>query len=402
MRKYVILLLSVLFAACQQTDTPLPTPIDLDAVAANATATTVRATEAAQPTATRVRTGPTLPPTFTPTASPIPVTEEPTPTPESLDPGRLYYIYNDDAIIALTADGSGETVVETFGAGQPMSDLTLSPNGELLAYIAPGPGSAREVFISSVDGSYRQQVSCLGFSEVHHLAWHPNGERLAFFAAQAPGDSLALYSASWIGSNNCPQGNRQIRLAVLDSASAGGVAYKPDGSAVYFSQQGLYSVNLSTGVVNGPLTPNTQQGFALKFNPVQQNLLAYLRPTVFSAPGEGNLVIFDTETGAIRYEDNTLNTHFEWSADGESMLVSTPANILLFNWSSQIATSLVNGVRIAPQAVFNPDNTRFAFLNGLADQPPQVYVMALDGRTPSQLTSHESGTIDHLIWTTGQ
>jgi hypothetical protein len=88
----------------------------------------------------------TLPPTWTPIPSSTPLpTDTPRPV-EDVSPnlGTIYYIYNGDSVIAVAVDGSRQEFILNFAT---ISYLTPSPDGELLAFIAPGSGSAYEVWI---------------------------------------------------------------------------------------------------------------------------------------------------------------------------------------------------------------------------------------------------------------
>ena len=159
----VIIILSVLAllivicaAACQPqaASQVLPTVMGADSpIAAAPTATVPLPTNQA----------PTLPATWTPSPEPTLIpSDTPSPTPEAKTEGsgHLFYIFNGDSVVRLAADGTSE---ELILVGNAPADLELSPDGTLLAYTAQGSGSAREVYVSNLDGTYTQQVSCLGF-----------------------------------------------------------------------------------------------------------------------------------------------------------------------------------------------------------------------------------------------
>lgn len=406
---------AIILAACQQDNEPLPTLIDLNVVAAAQIADAATATESARltglPTATRVRTGPTLPPTFTPTplptVTPIDPASVPTSTPEGYNPaGVIYYIYNGDAIMTVQGDGSSEQIIETFGVGQMLSDLTLSPDGELLAYIAPGNGLAREVYISSLDGTYRQQVTCLNYREVRNLTWSPDSERLAFIAAPESGAPSNVYSASWIGANACPTGNRQIAEVTLNSLNLRDVAYSPDGNRLFFSDNEIYALDLTTRTVSPPLTVTLGFGpdFELEFRPGDLYTLTYLRSSRNPPAQEGTITIINVEsinrTADIIYQESAITQSIQWGKSGNFLLVSSLDSALLFNWNSRLAKSVVTALDSSPQAVLNPAENRIAYVAPDPANPaiPQIFVTGLDGFDQTQITFHTEGTIQDMIW----
>lgn len=411
----LLVLVVVFLAACQQEEEPLPTLIDLQAVSANETAAAATATESARltalPTATRVRTGPTLPPTFTstpePTQTAIDPASLPTSTPEGYNPtGVIYYIFNGDSIAAVAGDGSSETIIETFGVGQPITDLTLSPDGTLLAYAAPGNGLAREIYISSLDGTYRQQVTCLNYQVLHNLAWSFDSQRLAFIAAPTPDDPLNVYSAAWIGANNCPEGNSQRQEVTTNSVNVRDVTYNLEGTHLFFSDNQTYALNLDTGAITAPLTLTQGFGadFAYAFRPGDPETLAYLRSLRNPPEREGTLTIIDVASLAGQapspYQESAVTQYFQWSEDGNFMLVSSLDSVLLWSWNTRIANSIITTLDMPPQAVFSPSENQIAYLAPDPQNPavPQIFTVGLDGFNPVQITFHEEGTISDMIW----
>ncbi|HRF95526.1 MAG TPA: hypothetical protein PLZ51_10040, partial [Aggregatilineales bacterium] len=58
-----------------------------------------------------------LPPTFTPTATEtIAPTRTPAPT-AIIETGKILFLYNDDSIIRINDDGTGQELIITFGVG---------------------------------------------------------------------------------------------------------------------------------------------------------------------------------------------------------------------------------------------------------------------------------------------
>jgi Tol biopolymer transport system component len=395
------LLLLIALAACQQEEAALPTQIDLAALAADETSTA-----AAAPTGVR----PTLPPTHTHTPPPTPTPSDVPSTPENFNgAGTIFFIYNDDSIIKLAGDGSREELIITFGVDQPITNLTLAPDGSLLAFVAPGSGSAREVYVASRDGAYIQQVSCLGFADVAALTWTPDSQTLTFVAAQSSGGPRDIYSADWIGSDTCPQGNNQRQILNLSSPALTDLTYNAAGDILYFSDNGIHALDLATGQVSAPITQGSALGsdYDLTFNPSNPNLLVYLRPTRLENQTGGQAILLDVDTTTIRpvpqFEGVTLIQQLDWSPDASLLLLSGLQDILLYNIETR-AQNRISGSLFPPQAVFSPDGQRIVYIGAdpASAHLQQLFVVDTEGVNARQITFHEEGTMNNLIWTSSQ
>ncbi len=404
MRCACIVVLLVVLVACQQDGRVLPTQVDINVLSD-------QTTETAMPTPTTIRMGPTLPPTFTPTPEPSATFVEPTTIPTETPigystKGTIYYIYNNDAIMALSADGSYEEIIVTFGIDQPISDLTLSPDGQLLAYVAPGNGAAREIYIASLDGTYTQQVTCLGFQELHKPAWSPDGEWLAFYGSQASGGPFDIYRASWVGANDCPAGNGQSRVADPDAAQVGDLIYSVDGDTIYFSNQETYAVDLNTFEMSDALTLTRGTGpdFGFAISPFETFLMAYLRSSSLQNDTDGDLLVIALDVlnprALVVLEQVAPTQKLEWSKDGKFLLTSTPFSILILDWMERRSESIITNTAFPPRAVYNPDDSRIAYIDADPNDPtlPQIYTVGLNGFNPEQITFHTEGSISDLIW----
>ncbi len=402
-----------LLAGCAGQSDVLPTAIDLAAIATNEAAIATNAaalTETPTPTNTPFSNAPTLPPTWT--AQPISADTTNTPAPTSTSPppgfsGTLYYILDEEAIVALSPDTGEETVIISFGAGRRISDLSLSPDGDLLAFIAPGNGSAREVYISSRDGSYIQPVSCLGFADIRAPSWRSDGQELAFFGAQARGVPLNLYAASWVGSGNCPAANNQRQLAQIDSFYGESIAYHTNGRTLYFTTDQVYSLNLTTGRVSPALTRGSRYGpdHALRFSPPDN--LAYMQQEIMpeGVPRTGSVFVLDVSSIVNpplnpAFAAGSLAQRIEWSDDGATLLVSSLNSVLLFNTNTGTSRSILTGLGLSPKADFSPSQERIAYLDAdpITPDQPQIYIVGLNGQNPQQVTFREAGAISDLLW----
>lgn len=404
----VVALLGLL-AACggkEEDPGPVPTLINLDANATEMALTFV-------PAATGTSRIPTLAPSFTPSATftvtPTATPTLPTATPEGFNPlGLIYFIYNGDSIVRARADGQSSELIITFGVGMLIRDMSLSPSGDYLAFVAPGNGSANEVYVASLDGSYVQRVSCLGFNDVRAPAWSPDSRELAFFATQAPGDPLNIFITAIEGSGNCPVENNQRQIGELNSTTLHDLVWDPTQPRLFFSDGPIFAINATSGEVSDALTPTSGFGpdHNLIFNPVAPNQLTYLRSerdiSTNTSGGQAYRidVAFTTSQPTPEPLPSGLTRSIAWSNDGHLLLSSGDTSISVFDTQRASARNLLGGLLIQPRATFSPDAARIAYVG----QDPtnaavqQVFVYDIDADTRAQVTSHPEGTVADLIW----
>lgn len=399
-----------LVTACQQepVQQALPTSLDLNAIS-----TSTSAAQTAQAATLVAQTPPTLPPTWTPSplASPPP-TETPaqqaTATAQGINTaGTIYFIFNGDSIAMLAGDGSNEQLIVV---GVVPADLTLSPDGSLLAYVADGSGSAREVFIANHDGSYIQQVSCLGFSRVLQPAWSHDSQQVAFFASQTPDGPMDVYVAGIVGSGQCPAGNGQRQLTRLASQTLRDLTWSANGEWVFFSNGPVLAVNVNNSETLPPLTMPTGFGpdFSLAHHP-RTDQLYYLKSDADLDSGRTGGRLAQLNTAEVAPDMTEIRTaelfaqHIEWNADGSYLLVSAGDGVLLLGKESGISVQVVRGNRFPPQPTISPDGAFVAYVNAGLENPavPQVYIVDRLGESPVQVTHHGEGTIDDLVWAPG-
>lgn len=395
----------LLMTACADADTALPTQIQLDTPDAPSITPTFTTPEA-------VSARPTLPPTFTPTptstpdSGPEPADSESGQAPVDLQ-GVIYYIYNGDSIIRMNDDGRDSELIVTFGVGAPIRELTLSPDATMLAFVAPGAGSAMEVYISSLDGVHVQRISCLGFADIRSITWHANSQTLAFIGAQSPGGAADIYRADWAGSNTCPDGNNQQRLTERTSTTLTSVAFNPHTDQIFFADPELYALDLSSGQISPALSfaRAAAPDFGLRFNPARASLLAYLRRTTPSdAEPRGTGVVVDASSTSgpppPLAEIGEGIAHMSWSRNGEKLLLTGDMRIELLNLSTRVSSVLVEGEPVPSGAAFNATGNDFIYV-GIDPELPevhQIYRASASTGAAVPLTFHMEGTASDLVW----
>jgi dipeptidyl aminopeptidase/acylaminoacyl peptidase len=395
----------VMLVACQPQPSQtvvLPTQIDLNAISTSTAAAVTAQAEA--------QLALTLPPTWTPSPPPP---AAPTETPLVITPtaqsgvnaqGTIYFVFNNDSIAALSGDGSSEQLILVSGAP---ADLTLSPDGTLLAYVADASGSAREVFISNLDGSYIQQVSCVGFARVVEPVWSHDSQKLAFLAAQTLDGPMDIYVADIVGSGQCPAGNNQRQLTQIGSQNLRDLTWSSNGEWIFFSNGPILAVNVETAEAIPALTAPTGFGpdFSLTHHPVTDELY-YLKSDAEISSGRtgGTLALINTAEVAPNMDEfrgvELFASRIEWNADGTYLLISTNNSVLLLGKESGTSVQLVRFNQLPPQPALSPDAQYVAYVNIDPINPsvPQVYIVDKLGENAMQVTHHTEGAIDDLVW----
>lgn len=394
----IVGLIAVLVGCQPSSDTlVLPTVADMNMLATNESAT---AMAIASPTREP------LPPTFTPSplpsATPTDPASVPTPTPEGFRAnGTIYYIFNGNSIVELAADGSFEDLLPIPHIGQEITGLSLSPDDTRLAYIAPGAGSAREIYVTDRKGTNTKQVSQLGFSEIQPPVWKPDSSALAFIAAQGPESPRGIYVVNGDGSGLRPV----LQLPTLEMRD---LAWSLDGNWLFYSNQTLFAVNVGSGAPTDTLTQLSGYGpdIVPVHNPVKPELY-YLKGGYDRDTGQkgGVLASFDTSAmpnvaferkGAPLYVDQ-----LEFSRDGAFILIGGSEGIWVQDQTSMISPKILQGSPVPPRPTFSPDAGQVAYVNLDGLGVPQIYVIGRQGGDITQLTFHQEGTISDLKWAAG-
>jgi Tol biopolymer transport system component len=398
----LILVLAALLSACQNDAEPqvLPTLVDLNALATENAATAQAGQAAIVPTAAQRDT---LPPTWTPSPIPEPTAQEafPSPTPEaalSSVPGRIYYLINNDAIVMLDPNSGYEELLSIPQLGQDLSSLMLSPDGQWLAYIAPGSGSAQEIFITHTRNGETHQLSELGFSQIALPTWSHDSQSVAFIAAQGDGSPLGIYRAV--------MGTRgQTLLTQQPGAAITSLAWNETNERIYFNNEIIQAVDVATGIVSIELTAPTGFGpdHSLSHSP-RDNYLYYLKTArnfntnITSGTLSGLIFTSYGETPAELKTNLAELTTLRHSLDGEWLLMGGANNILIQNNLMMSVETLLTGGRMAPQPALSPDAAWVAFTDLDAQGIPQIFMLPNGEGGIRQLTFHQEGQISDLQW----
>lgn len=393
------LLALLALVGCQPQDTtpaPPPTLVDLNAIATESAAT---AAALASPTRTP------LPPTWTPSPGPTDTATAtpPVPTPEGFRPqGTIYYIFEGRSVIELTPDGAFSDLLPLPQAWDSVSDLGLSPDSVTLSFVAPGSGSARELYVLDRRTLAYQQLSALGYGSLRHPAWQPGGSEIAFAAAQTPDTPHSIY-VSPLDS----QGQRLLWSAE-GSAVVRDLAWNADGSALFFSVGEIYALNLADGALSPPLTASGGFGpdYGLVHSPIEP-VLYYLKPFRDIQTGEAGgrpHRISTQDLSAAPVEQRAGDGFMErlvFSRSGAFLALASQTDVWVRELAFNTSVQVVSGARQPPQPVLSPDGQQVAYIDLDAAGVPQVFVVERLGGAPRQLTRHTYGTVSDLVWAEG-
>ena len=287
-----------------------------------------------------------------------------------------------EGIYTIAPDGSGTALLFADPGMTGYDQLTWSPDGHRLAFVARLASSVNgssEVFVIDADGSNLVQVTQNDVDD-DSPAWSPDGSRLAVRVAQvdpsAPGDSSVVVvpvdkpgvtllgpgsnpvwspdgsqiamtvadggaSRIWVQS---PDGGGRTQVTVV-SVAAARPAWSPDGLRLAFSSSGVFVVEIASG--------STAQ---LAAEPGVGPTWSAAGQLAFSTTGSaspGVYVVNADGTGLRRIVGGQANVSAPaWSPDGRLLLVGDGAAgsaIVVVDPGSGAPTTILNdGVRSLP------------------------------------------------------
>jgi WD40 repeat protein len=393
----------LLLSACQQQPPQvLPTVRSVESAQTEAAQT-----QAALPTPTPTATARfQLPPTFTPT--PL---NTPTPTQAPLQSqssnSRFYYLYNDDSIAVVNADGSDNAIVVTLGVGQTISEYALSPDLTKIAFVAPGAGSGREVYISDISGTNIQKLSCLGYADVRGVVWTPDSTQLVFFAAPTSVDAGNIYIMQSANGQGCPNSNSMRILAPIQARDFRSMTFNRTGSLLFYAGGGeaIYTWDMVTNArARASAEPAFGPDAAPRQNPITDELV-FLRQQIKGAQHTGSLVRLEDSREVPETPYQFLGDPYDaldlrWSGDGTLLLMTTAASILYLDTElNRLATLPISGLRLPEAAAANRDAIAYTAYD--ATNVIQIFIYDLNREQIHQVTQNPEGLIRSITWVEG-
>ncbi len=239
----------------------------------------------------------------------------------------------------ISADGSKiKSLTQNSGNN---SSPVWSPDGKRIAFLSSrGDGQTNQVFVMNADGS-KQTALTNSPGNKGALDWSPDGQKLAYAADMGNGD-WNIFTIKRDGSENTQLTN--------DPAFDGAPAWSPDGKHIAF----ISSRNAKTFM---PFLMNSDgSGQNLLVNAIATGILARWLP-------DGKRIIFYAQgNNANSRSLDTVNADgsnlapvtppgidpgaFSWSAEGDSLAISSGYDILLLKLDGSTQTRLTNSPNI--------------------------------------------------------
>ncbi len=315
--------------------------------------------------------------------------------------------------LAFTSDRSGalEIYVRSLGEGGTESALTAdggqnvqpawSPDGMQMAYHSNKSGG---IWVMPARGGVARQVAAEG----SRPAWSPDGLRIAYQSDEHVDVTPSAYGASagstiWVV-NADGTGARGLTSNARPLGGHASPAWSPDGRFIGFTvfdggrENGAWIVDASSGLVT-----QLESGFR-----VYEMVFAPDGRSIYMAGGEALIyrLPFDPRNGVRRGPTEPIALPgvpgvrgLSVSADGKHL---TFAGLALNSqiWSQPIradgsargeATALTRDIsRRTSMATISPDGSRIAYMSSRKGDPPNVWVMDLDGGRKVQVTSSDA------------
>ncbi len=317
---------------------------------------------------------------------------------------------------------------------RPMDALSprWSPDGELIAFLAPGAGTGTslQIYITARDGKARRLTRMP--SDVQEIAWSPDSRSIAFVAADAPDQALvqsqggrfdagengytvhaaAMPSQLWImplsGAEpiKLTTGPSTVSASDASNSPSSQLAWSPDGSNIGIIRLPTANANDEYAATvelvdvrthaSKPLTPQLLLGGALAFSP--DGHIAYLSPRDDTRVNEYEAQVVTT-TGAapavwMQSVDREISG-LRWMPDG-SMLAGGLDGAHAALWS-QAPDGRVTQLKLGDAYPFCErqmcdvsvsSSGSIAFAGEGPDRPTDVYVMDTAGSAPRRITHY--------------
>jgi Tol biopolymer transport system component len=172
-------------------------------------------------------------------------------------------VYQSTNICVVNTDGSGAVPLTRFTNRDIFIDhVAWSPDGRKIAFFSnralqgsdekPDDSRSRNLWVMDADGSHALALTHFTewFTRIEEMAWSPNSRKIAYVSVRAldGGSGGARGENIWITNAD---GSGSFPLTRFSEARCRGFSWSPDGSRVSFSSNaGLDGADTSTGAFN--------------------------------------------------------------------------------------------------------------------------------------------------------
>ncbi len=302
-----------------------------------------------------------------------------------------------------------EEVLKKFGGGRGVGDVSISPNGSLLAYIRGGKGGA-ELVVAPFSDVTKATVVSPGTKAGSHCtsndpAWSADSRHLAFLSDCDTADKNENQDQIFEASINGEAGNLSKVDVVRLTEAKGEVGYpefSPDGSKIAFlyvegatrAAGALAAMKPWAGVIG-------EDGVEIQRIAMVNSGLKKPAAPVFASPAQLHVYEFDwsPDSKSLAYvAANPPGENNWWVAQLYTQeLGSEPKSI----FAPADSAGAMHGLQIAVPR-WSPDGTKIAFIGGLmSDQGStggDVWVIPATGGEPKDETSGRKATPAWIAW----
>jgi serine/threonine protein kinase len=280
------------------------------------------------------------------------------------------------------------------------SNATISPDGTRIAFVrANDPEIDKWRLVeAAADGSDEKVLLIVPGQVIPvHLAWSPDGKRIAASFEGKPQGELRIFDFA--------SGKMQPFVQFPDKLVYR-IAWSPDGRWIYMNhttKAERLSVNTNVGAVSYPggkfreITTDTTSHFGVSVTSDGKTLatvLAKSTPEIAILPGSGG----DTLSSVPGLTRNGSVAAFDWSADGQ-LFVSEGIRLLRVRPDGSDPTTLVSDPKTWISNVASCDSRRWLavtwWFHGNNSRSAAIWRMKLDGSSPTQIVPTD---LDDTRW----